>query len=54
MLQIGSAVQLAVQEEAVDITQLASGGKVNSDVAGAATQSALPFEQLGMSFSHGQ
>lgn len=37
----------------VDINQLSSGGKIDSDNAFIGAQSALPFEQLGMSFSHG-
>lgn len=39
--------------EHVDINQLSSGGKIDSDNTVVGAQSALPFEQLGMSFSHG-
>ena len=37
----------------VDMSRLSSNGKVGSDAAGVGAESALPFEQLGMSFSHG-
>ena len=56
VLQIYSELQIASGdgEQHVDITRLSGNGKVDSDTEGAGAQSALPFEQLGMSFSHGE
>ena len=56
VLQIYSELQIAGGdgEQHVDITQLNGNGKVDSNTAGAGAQSALPFERLGMSFSHGE
>lgn len=40
------------KDSAVDIVQLNSNGKVDAN-GGEATQSALPFDQLYMTFDHG-
>ena len=41
-----------LHDSAVDIVQLGSNGKVDA-TSGEASQSALPFSQLYMTFNHG-